>query len=159
MYILQIQSDNTELVELYSNHGTFHDGDSGLDLFNPNEIDINYPDRTKIDLQIKTCLIYINPLTGDHKPSSWRLVPRSSIVKTPLIMSNSEGIIDAGYRGNICAFVDHIKPNKDTFVIEKHSKLFQLITPDMQPITKIQIVDKFEFSSRGENGFGSTNNI
>jgi dUTP pyrophosphatase len=158
MYVLQIKSDNDELVKLYSNHGTFHDGDSGLDLFNPNELNINYPERTRVDLEIKTCLIQIDPLTGNHKPSSWRLVPRSSIVKTPLILSNSEGIIDAGYRGNICAFVDHIKPNEDTFVIEKHSRLFQLVTPDMKPIAKIEFVEKFDFSTRGENGFGSTSN-
>ena len=34
---------------------------------------------------------------------SYYLYPRSSISKTPLRMSNSTGIIDAGYRGEIIA--------------------------------------------------------
>ena len=30
-------------------------------------------------------------------------------LRTPLRLANSVGIIDAGYRGNICAVVDNIK--------------------------------------------------
>ena len=35
-------------------------------------------------------------------------MPRSSISKTPLRMSNSVGLIDGGYRGEIMASVDNI---------------------------------------------------
>ena len=44
----------------------------------------------------------------DYLPTSYMLVPRSSISKTPLRMANSIGIIDAGYRGEIMAAVDNI---------------------------------------------------
>lgn len=47
----------------------------------------------------------------------YTLMPRSSISKTPLRMSNSIGLIDQGYRGNIMAFVDHI--NVQTVAAQK----------------------------------------
>ena len=36
-------------------------------------------------------------------------MPRSSIVKTPLRLSNSVGVIDRGYRGQVTAVVDNLK--------------------------------------------------
>ena len=47
-------------------------------------------------------------MNKDEKNVSYYLYPRSSIIKTPLRMSNSVGIIDAGYRGNIIGCVDNI---------------------------------------------------
>ena len=35
-------------------------------------------------------------------------IPRSSIAKTPLMLANSVGIIDAGYRGNLIAAVKYV---------------------------------------------------
>ena len=42
------------------------------------------------------------------EPCSFLLLPRSSISKTPLRLSNSVGLIDAGYRGELQAPVDNI---------------------------------------------------
>ena len=53
------------------------------------------------------------------------LYPRSSISKTPLRLCNSVGIIDAGYRGNIMAFVDNIDEDYDL-----GTRLFQLCDPN-----------------------------
>jgi dUTPase len=207
MYVLQIKTDDRELADLYKKHSVMHKGDSGLDLFIPEEVVVSYGERKKINLGIKTALFHIDE-SGKLNSSSWRLVPRSSIVKTPLVMtnidgiksykkeftefvkyiqeiresinltndiidnvcntlsiisnesplvmSNTEGIIDAGYRGDVCGFVDHIKQEQGPIKLDKHSKLFQIITPDMKPISKIEIVDNFENTSRGEDGFGST---
>jgi len=81
------------------------------------------------------------------------LYPRSSIVKTPLRLSNSVGIIDAGYRGNIMAFVDNIKG--EPFTIEKGTRLFQICGPCLERIT-FEVVHDLSNSQRGESGFGST---
>ena len=42
-------------------------------------------------------------MLNNDKNIGYYLYPRSSISKTPLILANSVGIIDSGYRGNIKA--------------------------------------------------------
>ena len=137
---------------LYNNHEHFHDGDSGFDLFNPETITVK-PGETKcIDLMIQ-CESFncMNP--NIRKNVSYKLYPRSSIVKTPLRLSNSVGIIDAGYRGNIKAFVDNIKDIP--FTIEKGTRLFQICGPYLESIS-FEIVQDLSYSQRGSGGFGST---
>lgn len=65
-------------------------GDSGIDIVFPNKISL-FPGQTRI---IDTGIRAISN-------SSFLLVPRSSISKTPLRQSNSPAIIDKGYRGKI----------------------------------------------------------
>jgi hypothetical protein len=85
----------------------------------------------------------------------YRLVPRSSIYKTPLYMANSEGIIDRTYRGLIKAPVrNHM--TTDSYRIEEGTRLFQIIAPDMGWIREIRIVESLPETRRGEGGFGST---
>jgi dUTP pyrophosphatase len=69
-------------------------------------------------------------------------------------MSNSIGIIDAGYRGNIMAYVDKI--NNISGIIQENERLFQIVLPNLKPIDRIEIVDELSSSSRGTGGFGST---
>lgn len=85
---------------------------------------------------------------------SYMLVPRSSIVKTPYRMSNSIGIIDSGYRGNIMAFVDVIgeDPVDEPKVGER---LFQIVLPTLEKFN-YEIVSELSQTERGEGGFGST---
>lgn len=81
------------------------------------------------------------------------IVPRSSLSKTTLRMSNSVGVIDKGYRGELVFVVDNLKPIPVNVL--KGQRLCQIIAPSLEQIT-------FEFGSvtadttRGENGFGST---
>ena len=89
----------------------------------------------------------------DYLPTSYMLVPRSSISKTPLRMANSIGIIDAGYRGEIMAAVDNIKT--EDYTVKPNQRLFQLVAMNGAPIT-FEIVDELSDSTRGEGGFGST---
>ena len=69
-------------------------------------------------------------------------------------MSNSVGIIDAGYRGNIMVSLDNI--SDETFLIEKGQRLFQICSPTLDSIT-MELTDRLSDTSRGEGGFGSTN--
>jgi len=130
--------------ELYENHGHFHQGDAGLDLYTPEKI-IFKPGETKgIKLQI-SC----EPLDG----KAYYLFPRSSISKTPLRMSNSIGLIDGGYRGEIMAMCDNIKDFE--YIVEKGQRLFQLVATDSSPI-EYELKDELSNTTRGSGGFGST---
>ena len=84
------------------------------------------------------------------------MYPRSSISKTPLRLANSVGIIDSGYRGNLCAAVDNIQT--DPFQVTIHQRLFQICSPSLTPliVKVIDDIDYFEETSRGHGGFGST---
>ena len=84
---------------LYENHQHYNPGDSGLDLYIPNDIDVYLGETKFIDLEIQCEMIN----SKKNKNTSYYLYPRSSISKTPLILANQVGIIDAGYRGNIIA--------------------------------------------------------
>ena len=103
---LFIKPSNEFTEALYSNHQHYNPGDSGIDLFTPETITVQLGETVKINLQIKCEALHD---TIENTNVSYYLYPRSSIVKTPLRMSNSVGIIDAGYRGEIIACVDNIK--------------------------------------------------
>lgn len=158
LYVCPEESVN----EFYLNHGSYHEGDAGLDLLCPEEIIVHpYTQGITIDFKIR-CEAWKynrNDITKSsciHKKNrmvSYQLVPRSSISKTPLRMSNSIGIIDAGYRGNIMAKVDNI--SNTTFTIEKGTRLFQIIGPKLEPIV-YNITSELNDSTRSTGGFGST---
>ncbi len=124
-------------------------GDSGVDLFCPNEIVIRpHSIGNTIDFEIVCCRSLSN---GDY--GSYYLYPRSSISKTPLRLSNSVGIIDAGYRGHIMAKVDNV--SDEPYIIKKGDRLFQICMPDLRaPIIVVGSVEKN--TERGSGGFGST---
>ena len=147
---LLIKTDNEYLKSLYTNHQHYNPGDSGLDLFCPEDIIIGPGETMKIDLQIQCEALHDNI---ENNNVSYYLYPRSSIIKTPLRLANSVGIIDAGYRGNIIACVDNIKNYE--FKIEKGSRLFQICGPTLEPI-EIRVVNELSSSQRGSGGFGST---
>jgi len=88
-----------------------------------------------------------------HKNVSYLLVPRSSIAKTPLLMANSIGIIDAGYRGEIIGAV--YNTSKEDYVVEAGTRLFQIVLPSLEPFD-VEIVSDLSETVRGEGGFGST---
>ena len=147
---LLIKPTDDYVKTLYNNHEHYHEGDSGLDLFCPEEIVIEPGTTRKIDLQIQCEAL--SDLDGD-KNVSYYLYPRSSIIKTPLRLANSVGIIDAGYRGNIIACVDNIK--NIAFKIEKGTRLFQICGPTLEPIV-FRLVEELSNTQRGLGGFGST---
>ena len=144
---LLIKTNNQELTELYNNHQYYNPGDSGLDLFCPDTITINPGETIKINLQINCEAL------SESGNVSYYLYPRSSIIKTPLRMSNCVGIIDAGYRGDIIACVDNIKDYP--YEIKQGDRLFQICAGDLSPFT-YELVDNLSNTRRGSGGFGST---
>ena len=92
-----------------------------------------------------------------EEPVPFMLMPRSSTgSKTPLRLSNSVGVIDSGYRGSICAYVDCVK--KQEVVISKYQRVFQIVSFSGRPIY-VELVDELTelgITERGSDGFGST---
>jgi len=141
---LKIRPFNAEVKQMYENHGHFHDGDAGLDLFVINEQTISAGETTLIHLQI-ACE------NTENRP--YLVMSRSSIGKTSLRLANAVGLIDAGYRGEIMAVVDNIK--KEDYTVEPGQRLFQLVAMDGSPIY-FELVEELSDTTRGGGGFGST---
>ena len=91
-------------------------------------------------------------------PQAYYLYPRSSIVKTPMRLANSVGIIDSGYRGEIKAFVDMIDDSMNSFSALAMDRYFQICHPTLRPFKVIMVntLDELGHTDRGEGGFGST---
>lgn len=80
------------------------------------------------------------------------LFPRSSISKTDLILSNSVGVIDSGYRGSI---MFKFRYPEEGMVYDVGDRIGQII---IMPYPQIEFeeVEELSTSERGEGGFGST---
>ena len=129
--------------------------DSGFDLGLPKDIDLVKTCSNKISLGIH-CAMFSND--ARQIPQAYYLYPRSSIVKTPMRLANSMGIIDCGYRGEIKAFVDMIDGSRNSFSILAMDRYFQICHPALRPF-KVIMVDSLEelgSTQRGAGGFGST---
>ena len=81
------------------------------------------------------------------------MIPRSSIVNTPLRMANSIGLIDAGYRGELIAVVDNC--SDEPYEVKCGSRLFQLVGRSLLPF-QWTAVEQLPDTERGNDGFGST---
>lgn len=77
--------------------------------------------------------------------------PRSSIVNTNLTLSNSVGVIDSGYRGEIMA--KFRKGGSTTYKVG--DRIAQLIIIPY-PEVEFEEVDELSESDRGVGGYGST---
>lgn len=144
---LLIKTHNKHASDLYKDHSTYNEGDSGLDLFVTEDATIPAQTTVFIDLMISCEMIQ------NGKNISYYLYPRSSMSKTPLRLANSVGIIDAGYRGNIKAAVDNI--SSEDYNIKKGDRLFQICHPTLSTFT-FEISDELSTTQRGTGGFGST---
>ena len=140
--LLKIKCESDKIKGMYENHGHFHDGDSGLDLYFPNDMILGAGETHLIDLGFKC----------DGGMSFW-VVPRSSISKTPLRMANSVGLIDKLYRGSIKVCVDN--RSGEDYEIKEGDRLFQIVNPQLSEI-KVEVVESLTETTRGDGGFGST---
>ena len=157
---LNLFTENPELKSLYAAAVIQHNEkvcstthpDAGFDLYMPANVSVpSGAISFKLPLGVK-CSAYIGEI-----PSSFTTVPRSSMgSKTSLRLSNSIGIIDSGYRGELMAFVDNIGSEAQTLTTE--TRLFQIVAPTLMPIF-VEVVEGVEdlgTTIRGEGGFGST---
>lgn len=123
-------------------------GDAGMDL---TATSVEY---TNDYISYKTGLAFEIP-----KGYVGLLFPRSSNSKKDLLLTNSVGVIDSGYRGEIELRFKGIthKSDKETFTFyEKGDRVGQIM---IIPYPQIEFIetDELSDSERGEGGFGSTN--
>jgi len=82
------------------------------------------------------------------------IFPRSSIRNMELILSNSVGVVDAGYRGELQA--TFVKSNGlDSLAYKVGDRVCQLIIVP-HPIVEWTEVNELNNTERGAGGFGST---
>jgi dUTP pyrophosphatase len=138
---LPIQLEEGAIVPTYA-----HDDDAAADLYALQDTNLNantYGNRIHTGVHIQL-------------PEGWLalIIPRSSIgAKTSLRLSNSVGLIDSGYRGELGVLYDNTSDN-DTF-IKKGDRVAQLLVMPSYRF-KAKVVESLEDSERGSGGFGST---
>ena len=81
--------------------------------------------------------------------------PRSSLSKTGWMLANSVGIIDSSYTGNIYVVLSRSDPS--TPELQLPFKGFQIIVREQRHANFMLSDDIYE-TSRGDGGFGSTDN-
>ena len=129
--------------------------DSGFDLLMPEEILLSSSEKHDFKAQILDMGIKCEMIDSEGKSIAYYIYPRSSISKTPLMLANSVGIIDSGYRGNIKIALRNLMPRN--YRIVQHMRLTQICLPSLETFTvKIVHVDDLSDTVRGEGGFGST---
>lgn len=124
-----------------------HTTDAGYDLY-ATSCDISVPDRmasygTGIAVEIPQGYVGL-------------VFPRSSICKQHLSLSNSVGVIDSGYRGEIMAKFNLLSDGSDTYSIYNvGDRIAQLIIMPYPEVT-FEEVDVLSDSDRGVGGYGSS---
>jgi dUTP pyrophosphatase len=162
-YQLHIYCDDNNLFEIYKIRAIKHNNstmrDSGFDLIVTERIPIfPYSNGAKIDHDIQCIMKLVDnndTIVKDH--CGFYLYPRSSTgTKTPLRLSNSVGIIDPGYRGNIISAFDNV--GMSVYTVEAGDRVVQIcppnITYDMDVVLHNNRIDND--TERGEGGFGSS---
>ena len=119
-------------------------GDAGMDLvatkiISNTTFDITY--GTDIALEIPEGFVGL-------------VFPRSSIRKYELILSNSVGVIDSGYRGELQATFKK-ENGLDSLAYKVGDRICQ-ITIIPHPTIEFEEVNELNNTERGEGGFGST---
>ena len=125
-----------------------HSTDAGIDLT-----------CTQITSEINECgqliLVYHTGLAVEIPEGFFGLlVPRSSVYKKSLMLSNCAGVIDSGYRGEIMA---KFRNTTDVIpaVYKDGERFAQLLILPVPEVTFTE-VDELSDTERGEGGYGST---
>ena len=150
--------------------------DAGFDIYSPAEYDIPpssiSPLGTKVPMNIQCTMrrlgsslvkkIDNDKLTfTDQFPArnvGYYIYSRSSTpINTPLRLSNSVGIIDSGYTGEIITIFDNL--DKSSYKISKYQRLTQICPPDLSFPFKVNFLTSpplLDDNSRANKGLGST---
>lgn len=150
---LQVTFANDAVQSLYANvdgelETTQYATDSGWDLRFPEDLTVNPGETVKCDFGVSVCAH-----DEEGEPCAVLMLPRSSIVKTPLRMANSVGLIDSSYRGTLRVYMDNVKT--EAYHIKRGDRLFQLMAPSARPLV-VRVKTALPVSERGDKGFGST---
>jgi dUTP pyrophosphatase len=127
------------------------DGDAGLDLTAISKSFERHKDGSRI-------ITYGTGLAIEIPKGYVGLIfPRSSISKTCLNLTNSVGVIDSGYRGEIMAKfrIDSADRATAGSSYKEGERIMQLIVMPYPQVTLVE-ADELSDTERGEGGFGSS---
>ncbi|MDD4029515.1 MAG: dUTP diphosphatase [Caldisericia bacterium] len=123
-----------------------HDTDAGMDLFSCEEVVLSPGEWKKIGcgFQLEIPPGYLGAVA-----------PRSGLAyKNGVTVLNSWGVIDSGYRGEICVIL--INHGYNVIVLPKQSRIAQFIVLPFEKVNLVESSTSLAESDRGQNGFGST---
>ena len=140
--------DGNAVVPTYAKHG-----DAGMDL---TAISKNYDEHGNVCYSTGLAFEIPNGFAGF-------LFPRSSNTKKDLILGNSVGVIDSGYRGEVVLKFRELLPSERDIEFgareyEVGDRIGQIV---IMPVPQIEfnVVDDLSTSDRGVGGFGSTDPV
>ena len=82
------------------------------------------------------------------------IIPRSGLGhKHGIVLGNLVGLIDSDYQGQL--FVSCWNRGREAFIVNPMERIAQLVVVPVVQV-KLNVVDSFEASARGDGGFGST---
>ena len=123
-------------------------GSAGMDLYACVDapIELNPGDRVMVPTGIAIALPSADMVA--------LIFARSGLaVKKGINLSNSVGVIDSDYRGEIQ--VGLINQSKETYTLEAGERIAQLVVMPVC-LPEVQQVEELDDTERGEGGFGST---
>ena len=142
------------LLQKYIDQIEIHNNtdNSGFDLFFPEETRFASIDSKMVKFNIKCVMRNANGVAVGYY-----LYPRSSLSKTPLMLANHVGIIDAGYRGEIIGAFRLLR--QEQYTVGSYERLLQICSADLSKFNvKLCDVSNIDATQRGAGGFGSTGN-
>ena len=125
-----------------------HETDAGYDIYAPYDFSLEYEQKVMLGFAVAIPDGYVGII-----------VPRSSTGIKGLHISNTVGVIDSGYRGEVMATLDsceiQIGFRKYPLGFKAGDRILQLL---ILPIPQLETmeVDELPASDRGEGGYGST---
>lgn len=123
-----------------------YEGDAGLDLAACEEIELLPGERASVPTGIAVEI-----------PEGYAgfVQPRSGLAARHGIgVVNSPGLIDSGYRGEICVVLLNTD-RKQPFTVERGARIAQLVVAPVAAVRLVE-VDELATSERGTRGFGSS---
>lgn len=123
-----------------------HEDDAGVDLVASCALDIDPGDRAMVHCGFATAI-----------PDGYcgLVLPRSGLAaKHGITVLNSPGLIDSGYRGEICVVLLNTD-KQQVFHIESGMRIAQLMIVKV-PKVHFDEVDQLDITSRNDGAFGSS---
>lgn len=122
-----------------------HEGDVGLDLRITETVTLE---------PMQKCVVGCGLAVEIPSGCVGLVFPRSGLAaKQGITLSNSVGVIDSGYRGEVCAAL--INQSYETVTLEAGTRVCQLVVMPYVPCELVP-VDELSDTERGAGGFGST---
>lgn len=122
-----------------------HEGDAGLDLCSLKNYSI---------APFKRMLIQTGLALQIPEGYAGFVLPRSGLsIREGLTLINTPGLIDSGYRGEVCIAAVNLDP-ENTVEINAGDRIAQLVLMQTPHVELVE--DALSESERGEKGFGSS---